>query len=196
MEGIDKILTPEFLAEAAANIEHIEARQKEDKAKVQGDIYDDFLTREYEGRALILPAPTLGFLLLYRERHDYFWDNRHGFGRFLWALIHKESVRELRAGAEIPKESDDLVKGIPAGDVAQYYNMVHEVAMIKPDIPSSGEGTLGVAGAFAQMVEFTHYTPDYLIYGIHYPGLIQLIQGMYDLSIERAPEKPKESFDD
>lgn len=182
MTDLGKILTPEFWADAAANIDR---RPAPDVDATRVDIYDDMARKEVDGKVYIIPQPTLGFLFLYAEQAAKFWEPKKGIGRLRWALIRRERVREIRAGMDIPdKESAAL--DVPESEAPIYLSMVHEAQKkTVAAIQDEGDGTLGPAGAFAQLIEFTHYDIDRLVYQMSYVAFIGLLQGMYDLSEER-----------
>jgi hypothetical protein len=124
-------ITPEFLAEARENIEEQEARRDVDDSKRVMEIYNDFCTCTVGSRVLRIPQPTLGFLYLYHERQEYFWDDERGVGRLLVALKRQmegrgQYIRALRCGELIPdEEADEAMHGVRAEDVGVYFGMVN-----------------------------------------------------------------------
>lgn len=129
----DPIVTPAFIAEARRNIDEQETRQAgedDDNRKRAVEIYDDFCECDNGQRVLRMPQPTLGMLMLYRERREYFWDDEYGVGRLLVALRRQKEgrgkyIRGLRMGGEIPDaEADAAMADVYAEDVVDYYAMM------------------------------------------------------------------------
>ena len=127
---LNEYLTPEFIADAEENIdEQLEAKAEEDSKRTV-EIYDDFIHYDNGHRVLRIPQPTLGFLKLYHERREYFWDDELGIGRLLVALRRQKEgrgqyVRALRCGEEIPdEEADSAMSDVHPQDVPDYYHML------------------------------------------------------------------------
>ena len=110
---------------------NIEAEAEQDRRR-RVEIYDDFCHVETDVRVLHIPQPTLGFLMLYRERRSYFEDDEHGLGRLLVALRRMKEpgyVRALRAGGDIPdEEADDAFRKVHGEDKLEYYIAVEAAA--------------------------------------------------------------------
>ena len=134
-----KELTPEELEESLAFIDgKLDAKAQNEEAEAARDrkrkveIYDDFCHIETDIRTLHIPQPTLGFLMLYRERRSYFEDDEHGLGRLMATLMHMKEpgyVRALRAGGDVPNdEADEAMKGVYAEDKAEYYLAIEAAA--------------------------------------------------------------------
>jgi hypothetical protein len=110
------------------NIEAEAERERHRKV----EIYDDFCHVDTGRRVLTIPQPTLGFLMLYRERRSYFEDDEHGLGRLLVGLRRQKEpgfVRALRMGEDIPdEEADEAMRGVYGEDKVEYYLAVEGAA--------------------------------------------------------------------
>ncbi len=190
--GIQFVDDPEFIAEARAHVDELHAKAAVNDDKKRLDIYDDFTRKDIDGRVISIPQPTLGFLLLYGERKRYFWDGKLGLGRLLVVLNRMREgggdyIRRLRAGGLIPDgEARKALKGIKAVDAPHYFALVHAAEIYGDEEKQKADGKpLGSAGAFAQLIEFTKWDLNYIIYGLHYVAFLNLFKGMSDLSKAR-----------
>ena len=121
--------TSEEIKETLARIEarggvNNEAEADRDRRR-QVEIYDDCIHVDTGRRTFLIPQPTLGFSILYRERREYFEDDEHGLGRLLVGLRRMKEpgyVRALRIGTDIPdEEAAEAIKNVHLEDKVDYY---------------------------------------------------------------------------
>lgn len=127
-----ELITAEELDESLAFIDeqleaegvNIEAEADEARRR-KVEIYDDFCQVDTGQRTFVIPQPTLGFLMLYRERRSYFEDDEHGLGRLLVALRREKEpgyIRALRMGEVIPDdEAEEAMREVYPQDKVNYY---------------------------------------------------------------------------